>query len=119
AALAGSWPIIIVQVFLLALWIVLNVTGWVLAWDPYPFILMNLVLSTQAAFTAPIIMMSQNRQATIDRLDAHNDYQTNLKAGQDIEIILQQLTAQNEAPVVLHEMLAQLQQQVAEGRSES
>lgn len=59
----GSWPFIIVQSALLALWICLNIVAWWQAWDPYPFILLNLVLSFQAAFTAPIIMRSQNRQA--------------------------------------------------------
>ncbi|HJU17565.1 MAG TPA: DUF1003 domain-containing protein [Stellaceae bacterium] len=70
AATVGSWRFIIVQSILLGLWIAINVVGWIRAWDPYPFILLNLALSFQAAYTAPIIMMSQNRQAAIDRHNA-------------------------------------------------
>ncbi len=67
AAIVGSWRFILIQSGLLALWLVLNVVGAIQHWDPYPFILLNLVLSFQAAFTAPIIMMAQNRQSDIDR----------------------------------------------------
>jgi uncharacterized membrane protein len=69
---------------------------------------MNLVLSTQAAFTAPIIMMSQNRQAAKDRLETHHDYDVNLKAEAEIRLILEQLEAQNRALAQLHEMVAEL-----------
>ena len=86
AATMGSWPFIIVQSILLAGWIVLNVTELIFrAWDPYPFILLNLALSFQAAYAAPIIMMSQNRQAAKDRMEAELDLQTNLKAETLIE----------------------------------
>jgi uncharacterized membrane protein len=61
ATKVGSWQFIICQSLLLTLWAILNITAWVRHWDPYPFILMNLVLSLQAAYTAPMIMMSQNR----------------------------------------------------------
>ncbi|MCX5757252.1 MAG: DUF1003 domain-containing protein, partial [Candidatus Hydrogenedentes bacterium] len=70
-AIAGSWRFILIQSALLACWVVLNITAYIRHWDPYPFILMNLVLSLQAAYTAPVIMMSQNRQAARDRLEAH------------------------------------------------
>ena len=59
----GSWPFIITQTTILAIWITLNATAWINHWDPYPFILLNLTLSFQAAYAAPFIMMSQNRQA--------------------------------------------------------
>lgn len=91
AALVGSWRFIIVQSVLLGLWIGANVLGWVNAWDPYPFILLNLVLSFQAAYTAPIIMMSQNRQADIDRERATQDYDVNLKAELEIELLHQKI----------------------------
>jgi uncharacterized membrane protein len=68
AAGMGSWKFIIGQSILLVIWIVLNVTAYVQQWDPYPFILLNLALSFQAAYAAPFIMMSQNRQAAIDRV---------------------------------------------------
>jgi uncharacterized membrane protein len=86
-AVVGSWRFIIIQSTLLFGWIVLNLVAWIKAWDPYPFILLNLVLSFQAAFTAPIIMMSQNRQSEIDRQKASLDYHVNLKAEEDIEAL--------------------------------
>lgn len=91
AAIVGSWTFIIVQSALLALWIGLNVVAWVQHWDPYPFILLNLVLSFQAAFTAPILMMAQNRQSAIDRQKAQLDYDVNLRAELDIEALHQKI----------------------------
>ena len=82
----GSWRFIIIQSVLLVIWMTLNVTAWVQEWDPYPFILLNLALSFQAAYTAPIIMMSQNRQSEIDRQAAQHDYDVNIKA--ELEIVL-------------------------------
>jgi uncharacterized membrane protein len=84
-SVVGSWAFIIIQSILLVLWILLNLMAWINAWDPYPFILLNLVLSFQAAFTAPIIMMSQNRQNEIDRSRSENDYHINVKAELEIE----------------------------------
>jgi uncharacterized membrane protein len=81
----GSWRFIIFQTMALLLWIALNAVAWVNAWDPYPFILLNLALSFQAAYSAPIIMMSQNRQAAKDRLTTEHDYHINLKA--ELEIV--------------------------------
>jgi uncharacterized membrane protein len=69
----------------------LNVVAWVQHWDPYPFILLNLVLSFQAAFTAPVIMMAQNRQSGIDRHRAQLDYDVNLRAELDIGALHQKL----------------------------
>ena len=91
AATVGSWRFIIVQSVLLVIWMAVNVIGFINAWDPYPFILLNLVLSFQAAYTAPIIMMSQNRQSTIDRNAAQHDYDVNLKAELEIELLHQKL----------------------------
>lgn len=90
-AVVGSWPFIIIQSCLLLLWILLNLLAWFKAWDPYPFILLNLVLSFQAAFTAPIIMMSQNRQNILDRKRAENDYDINIKAELEIELLHQKI----------------------------
>lgn len=109
AAKVGSWGFIIGQSTILTIWALLNVTAWVKHWDPYPFILMNLVLSLQAAYTAPMIMMSQNRQAARDRLEAHNDYEINVKAEREIQAILENLAAQNAAMVEIHTLLASLQ----------
>jgi len=102
----GSWQFIIIQSLLLFVWGLLNITAWVQHWDPYPFILMNLVLSLQAAFTAPMIMMSQNRQAVRDRLEAHNDYLVNQKAEVEIRAILDHLAAQNIALTEIQQELA-------------
>lgn len=98
----GSWKFIIIQSCILLVWIILNVFAWVQHWDPYPFILMNLVLSMQAAYAAPIIMMSQNRQASKDRLEVHNDFLINQKAEEEIQVILEHLDAQNQAIVQIH-----------------
>ncbi len=91
AATMGSWRFIIIQTTILVLWIVLNVTAYVQRWDPYPFILLNLALSFQAAYAAPFIMMSQNRQQDVDRKHAAADYQINVKAELEIELLHQKL----------------------------
>jgi uncharacterized membrane protein len=91
AAVVGSWRFILIQSALLALWLLLNVVAWVQHWDPYPFVLLNLVLSFQAAFTAPVIMMAQNRQSGIDRHRAQLDYDVNLRAELDIGALHQKL----------------------------
>lgn len=87
----GSWKFIIVQTILVLLWMGLNLIGFVYHWDAYPFILLNLVFSTQAAYAAPIIMMAQNRQNDRDRLQAQADYQTNIDAKLEIEALTQKL----------------------------
>lgn len=87
----GSWGFIIIQTFIVLLWMTFNIIAYVSHWDPYPFILLNLLFSTQAAYAAPIIMMSQNRQSERDRHQAEEDYQTNLKAKMEIEQLQQEL----------------------------
>ena len=91
ALTVGSWRFIIAQSVVLAIWLVLNAIGWIKHWDPYPFILLNLMLSFQAAYAAPIIMMSQNRTSELDRLQANNDYQINQRAELEIEEIMTML----------------------------
>lgn len=83
----GSWKFIIWQTIIVLLWMSLNVVGYIRHWDAYPFILLNLIFSTQAAYAAPIIMMSQNRQADRDRVQAKNDYETNVEAKKEIEAL--------------------------------
>ena len=83
----GSWKFIIIQTILVLLWMGLNVVGFFYHWDVYPFILLNLLFSTQAAYAAPIIMMSQNRQNERDRAQAQADYQTNIDAKEEIEAL--------------------------------
>ena len=91
AATMGSWRFIIIQSAILCAWITLNITAWINHWDPYPFILLNLALSFQAAYAAPFIMMSQNRQQDIDRVAAESDYQVNIKAELEIELLHQKI----------------------------
>lgn len=101
AATVGSWRFIITQSVIIAIWIVFNVNipesglrigNTILhAWDPYPFIFLNLTLSFQAAYTAPIIMMSQNRQSQIDRENAESDYLVNREAKLEVELIKAEL----------------------------
>jgi uncharacterized membrane protein len=91
AATMGSWTFIIVQSIILAVWIVLNLFAWMQHWDPYPFILLNLALSFQAAYAAPFIMISQNRQADRDRRQAEEDYRTNVEAERRIEELQKRL----------------------------
>ena len=100
AATMGSWPFIIIQTTILALWIMLNIVAWIRHWDPYPFILLNLALSFQAAYAAPFIMMSQNRQADIDRCKAEDDYRINIKAELEIELLHQKLDELREKEVL-------------------
>ncbi len=85
AAGMGSWTFIMGQTAFVILWVILNLIGWSQHWDVYPFILLNLLFSTQAAYAAPIIMQSQNRQAERDREQAEADFATNLKAEKEIE----------------------------------
>lgn len=87
----GSWKFIIIQTLIVFFWIILNLIAYVDHWDPYPFILLNLLFSTQAAYAAPIIMMSQNRQAQRDREHAEADYQVNIKSKKEIESIILKL----------------------------
>ena len=85
ASFGGSWTFMIMFGAVLLLWVALNSLMLTTAFDPYPYILLNLFLSMLASVQAPIIMMSQNRQAAKDRLDAAHDYEVNLKA--EIEIM--------------------------------
>ena len=73
----GSWRFIIAQTIAVTAWITLNLVGYAQRWDPYPFILLNLLFSTQAAYAAPLILLSQNRQSDTDRIKAEHDYRVN------------------------------------------
>ncbi len=109
ATTVGGWPFIITQSCILVLWMCLNV--YLVrhikdaAFDPYPFILLNLVLSFQAAYTGPIVMMSQNRQNEKDRMSAQCDYECNLKAEEEIRVLMEHLAHQDS---IMSEMIAHL-----------
>jgi hypothetical protein len=89
----GSWRFIIGQTLVVSIWVILNVCAFTFKWDPYPFILLNLLFSTQAAYAAPIIMMSQNRQAERDRAHAEEDYYINIQSKKEIEEIILKLNS--------------------------
>lgn len=119
AATMGSWPFIIIQSVLLALWIVLNVTAYVQKWDPYPFILLNLALSFQAAYAAPFIMMSQNRQQDVDRKAAESDYKINIKAELEIELLHDKIDSLRQSEVLqLSQAIAELTHLLHEAKHE-
>ena len=109
----GSWKFVIIQSSILFLWVIANVTALIFHWDPYPFILMNLFLSLQAAYTAPIIMMSQNRLSERDRLEAHNDFLINQKAENEIRLILEHLEEQHNVLIALDE---KIEKRISAGR---
>lgn len=88
----GSWKFIILQTAFVITWMILNIIGFARQWDPYPFILLNLLFSTQAAYAAPIIMMAQNRDVERDRMHAEEDYETNRKAKEEIEDLQERLS---------------------------
>lgn len=108
ARLGGSWGFITGFMAFLALWALLNV--WFLAgkaFDPYPFVFLNLILSMLAAIQAPVIMMSQNRQASRDRIDATHDYEVNLKAEIEIMALHEKMDAlRHQEILAVHEQVA-------------
>ena len=122
ASVMGSWTFIIVQSVILCVWTSANLVGAIRGWDPYPFILLNLALSFQAAYAAPVIMMSQNRQQDIDRKAAENDYRINVKAELEIELLHEKIDQLREREVLkLTEavrMLTELLEQSASGARE-
>lgn len=83
----GSWKFVIGQAVFLTAWFVLNLVSWFWHWDPYPFILANLFMSAEAAFTGPIIMMSQNRAAHRDRMVLNADYREDQETNRLVEMI--------------------------------
>jgi uncharacterized membrane protein len=93
AGFIGSWTFIIIQSVVFVIWVIVN-TLWLfnrIVWDPYPFILFNLFMSAEAAYSSPLILMSQNRAAERDRAQAQHDYDTNLAAKEEIEQVLREL----------------------------
>jgi len=122
AEAVGSWRFILIQSALLIAWLVGNAYFGKDAWDPFPFILLNLLLSFQAAYTAPVIMMSQNRQSAIDRSRAENDYDVNVKAELEIELLHQKIDLLREQEILaltkaVTELAAKLEASRAPGKS--
>jgi len=111
AATMGSWRFIIIQSCILVAWLVLNSVAWINHWDNYPFILLNLALSFEAAYAAPIIMMSQNRQAAKDRIMAESDYHCNTKGEEETRNIMEHLDHQD---IVLLQLVKRIEEQHTE-----
>ena len=109
AVIVGSWRFLIIQSLLLAGWFAVNSVSSFSHWDPYPFIFMNLVLSLQAAYTASVVMISENRQAERDRLQARTDFEINQKAEEEVRAILEHLACQDKALRTIHEEILYLQ----------
>lgn len=107
----GSWKFILIQSILVAVWIILNASAYMRPWDPYPFIFMNLIFSLQSAYTASLILMSQNRQ---DRLKAHNDYLINLRTEEESKAVLDNFAAQNRALQEIYEELSAIRSKIEE-----
>ncbi len=104
----GSWRFILIFISCLVAWVILNILLFTKAFDPYPFILLNLLLSCVAAIQAPVIMMSQNRQEEKDRMRSLNDYKTNLKA----EIIVEDIHYKIDQLLTHQEQVLKQQEQV-------
>ncbi len=115
AAIVGSWTFIVIQSVLLVIWVTLNLIAWTYRWDPYPFILLNLALSFQAAYASPIIMMSQNRQSQLADRRNRLDLQINLLSEQENTEMLHLLRKLCEANGinVAEETCAALEQEVS------
>lgn len=118
----GSWPFIIAQTVLMLVWIGINAYlayayatrhSAVGAWDPYPFILLNLALSFQSAYAGSIVLMSQNRQSQRDRRRAEQDYLVNQRAEQEIDLVLRQLVYNNHLHREALQRLEALERRVA------
>lgn len=106
----GSWRFVLIQSILVVVWVILNATAYIRAWDPYPFIFMNLIFSLQSAYTASLIMMSQNRQ---DKLKAHDDYLMNLRAEEETRAVLDHLAAQDKAFEEIYQLLLEIRKEKA------
>ncbi len=89
----GTGRYLAIQTFIVAVWIALNIAAVSLRWDPYPFILLNLVFSTQAAYAAPMILLAQNRQADRDRVEIERDRDTNARQLAEAEYLAREIAA--------------------------
>ena len=87
----GTVTYLLWQSVIVAIWIALNATGFILKWDPYPFILLNLVFSTQAAYAAPLILLAQNRQADRDKAEMERDRERNARGLADMEFLAREI----------------------------
>ena len=113
----GSWAFLILQTIIVALWIAMNIMAWSKHFDPYPFILLNLAFSTQAAYAAPLILMAGNVAAAKDRELWESDYDTNQKAYEKIESLEEQIKAIGEQNRELLKLLIEVQTRENSGQT--
>ncbi|KYC43204.1 hypothetical protein WA1_13995 [Scytonema hofmannii PCC 7110] len=114
AAKVGSWAFLTAQTSILAAWVTFNSIPGLPHWDQQPFILLNLVFSFASAYTAPIVLMSQNRQSEEDRRNSHIDHEVNRTASQNIELLHQKLDAHEQQRLELMQLLKEQQQHLSE-----
>ena len=100
----GSWRFIIIQTVIVALWVSCNLIAWRFRWDIYPFILLNLLFSTQAAYSSPLILMSQNRQAAKDRVRDDLEAQEVELMSQGLKLLIKMNVEQTDILRELHEI---------------
>ncbi len=101
----GSWQFLVIQSIVVSFWVVLNVVAFARRWDPYPFVLLNLLFSVQAAYTGPVLLLSANRAAQRDRIVAEHDSATNDKAEKLAEGIMSELLRNSHATLAIAEHL--------------
>jgi uncharacterized membrane protein len=89
----GTVRFLVIQTIIVSIWIILNVTAFIHHWDEYPFILLNLMFSTQAAYAAPLILLAQNRQADRDRLQVERDREANARTAAFMEFLAREMAA--------------------------
>lgn len=114
ASTMGSWRFIITQAMIMVVWVTINSIAWAFHFDGYPYILLNLAMSAQAAFATPLIMMSQNRQAEKDRLTAQNDYITDMKGEEEVRHIMEHLDHQDDLILQIVKRLEDQHQEMME-----
>lgn len=97
----GSWRFLIIQTIAVILWIAINIVAAASGWDPYPFVLLNLLFSVQAAYTGPVLLLSQNRSAKRDRMIADLDFTNNEKGEQLVEALLSEVLRNSQATLAI------------------
>ena len=116
AAVIGSWPFLIIQTLIVAIWVVLNIVAFAYRWDPYPFILLNLMFSVQAAYAGPVILLASNRQTEKDRLTLeHADNEAD-ETGERTLMILDEIRKNTEVTVSILQNLEAAQEAVRKAR---
>ena len=115
----GTARFLVIQTAVVAAWITLNVVAVGYRWDPYPFILLNLAFSTQAAYAAPLILLAQNRQAERDRIEIEDDRRTSARTQADAEFLARELMAARISLGRIEATLARIEEEQERDRAES